>query len=123
MSPWLTRPNTSPCSRVCSSSAIGRTYSSSREIEERDVSLREKVEATDAEYRHSASGNLLHLPLPPGAEAVALGGAHAFADAAGRDVGFVEERGVEVVEAFELLPHDLRADEALDGADVIDFFR
>jgi hypothetical protein len=37
-----------------------------------------------------------------------------------RDGGFVEEGGVEVVEAFELQPRDAAADEALDLAHGVD---
>ena len=57
-----------------------------------------------------------------GAETVAAGGADAFADAALGDGVFVKEGGVEVGKVFQLHPLNFCADEAFDGADVVDFF-
>src|SRR4051812_26803624 len=57
-----------------------------------------------------------------GAEGVALEGAATLGSAAAGDGGLIEEGGVEVVEVFDFQARDGRADEALDGADVVEVF-
>jgi hypothetical protein len=63
--------------------------------------------------RRGGAGRSTSPPFA-GAEAVAAGGADAFADAAGGDLVFVEEGGGEGVEAIELQALDFGPDKSFD---------